>query len=427
MEYSQLEKSARNGVEKHALRAILLIDKSDGVQNKKVADKKAAEELRLRRRREEKEKKEIKFKDKLENDKKERETREKKAQDILCEFDKSRKEGKERHDERVQKLESEMCSLLNISPETWITKDKKLDELIKDLQSHHDMSGDIRERKLLDDNTLLQKCSGGRALQGVFLTKKLSDQLEERHHLLDLPGEINITNASESETTMVDFHSSHEEDDYKKTVVGRGVAVSASAPIYGNVAMNLSGAVSRRTEDEEEHAINTRETYSSSIEYSTTNVASYSFNKTDLKLTYDAKHDLKELAKLIDIHGEDHADVDEKCVKFFKTYGSHATLGPFNFGGQFWWTCSSKGFSKTKRDTVKKMQSDAISASAGVTFLGFGVSSEVNIDKTKGRYEGKCTEDTLASTRLQIKISGGPPEATNISKWKNGLVTYIGS
>ena len=198
-------------------------------------------------------------------------------------------------------------------------------------------------------------------------------------------------------------------------VLGRGVAASASAPIYGNVAINLGGAVSRRTEDEEEHAINTWETYSSSIQYSTTNVASYSFKKTDLKLTHVAKHDLKELAKLIDIHGEDHTDVDEKCVKFFKTYG---ILGPFNFGGHFWWTCSSKGFSKTQRDTVKKMQSDAISTSSGVTLL---VSSEVNMDKTKRRYEGKCTEDKLASTRLQI---GGPPEATGISKWKKGLVMY---
>ena len=192
------------------------------------------------------------------------------------------------------------------------------------------MSGDIQERKLLDDSTLLQKCSGGRAL-----TKKLSDQLEERFYILDLPQEINITNTSESETTMEDCHSSHEEHDYKKTVdiLGRCVAVSASVPIYGSVAINVGGAVSRRTEDENEHAINTRETYSSSVQYSTIKVASCSFKKTDLTLAHDAKYDLKELARLIDFHGEDHADVDEECVKFFKTYGSHATLEPFSFGG----------------------------------------------------------------------------------------------
>ncbi len=140
-----------------------------------------------------------------------------------------------------------------------------------------------------------------------------------------------------------------------------------------------------------------------------------------MKIANDAKQDLKELAKLIDFHGEDHTDVEEKCVKFFKTYGSHATLGPFSFGGHIWRTCSSKGFNKTERDTVKNMQRDVISASAGVTFLGFG---EVNIDETKGRYEGKCPEDTLASTRLQIKISGGPPEDNDIPRWKKGLVTY---
>ncbi len=100
-----------------------------------------------------------------------------------------------------------------------------------------------------------------------------------------------------------------------------GVAVSASAPIYGSVAINVGGAVGRRTEIEKEHAISTRETYSSSVEYSTIKVASCSFDKTDLKLAHDAKHDLRELAKLINIRGEDHADVDEECIKFFKTYG----------------------------------------------------------------------------------------------------------
>ncbi len=77
-EYSQLEKSARNSVERRALRAILLIDKSDEVQKKKkVADKKAVNESRLKQKKEEKEKKEREFKDKLENDKKEQEAREK--------------------------------------------------------------------------------------------------------------------------------------------------------------------------------------------------------------------------------------------------------------------------------------------------------------------------------------------------------------
>ncbi len=142
--------------------------------------------------------------------------------------------------------------------------------------------------------------------------------MEERCHILkfNLPQEINITNASESETTVEDFHSTHKEHDYKKTVdiLGRGVAVSASVPIYGSVA---GGAVSQRTEDENEHAISTRETYSSSLQYSTIKVASFSFKRTDLTLAHDAKYDLKELVRLIDFHGEDHTDVDEECVKFF--------------------------------------------------------------------------------------------------------------
>ena len=203
--YSQLKKSARNKDEKKVLRSILRIDKIDEVKRRK----KAAKESRVKQKKEAKEKKEKEFKQKLNDDKKERKACDK----ILKELGKAQKEGKERHDERVQNLESEIRSLIKVSPATWIAKDKKLDELIKDLQLHHDMSGNVKERKLLDNHTLLQKCSGGRALQGVLLTKNLSDQLEERRHLLDLPDEVNIMNAFESETTTEDFHSSHEEDD----------------------------------------------------------------------------------------------------------------------------------------------------------------------------------------------------------------------
>ncbi len=206
-EYFQLEERARNIDEKLALCTILHMDKSDEVKKKKVA---AA-----------KEKKKKELKEKLENDKKEREAREKKAQEILSELDKACKEGKERHDERVQKLESEMRSLLNIFPETWIIKDKKLDELIKDLQSHHDMSGDVQERKLLDDNMLLHKCSGGRALPpeiqaevvdfqsfSIFLEKTLSNAL--------LPG----SKTPDSDTTLsknVEERINHLRLKYKNT------------------------------------------------------------------------------------------------------------------------------------------------------------------------------------------------------------------
>ncbi len=101
-EYYQLEKSARYRVEKLALHAILLIDESDEVQKKKkVADKKAAEVLRLRQRKEEKERE---FKDKLENDKKEQVTREKNA---LSELDEAWKV--------IQSLNDTKCDLKELA------------------------------------------------------------------------------------------------------------------------------------------------------------------------------------------------------------------------------------------------------------------------------------------------------------------------
>ena len=341
------------------------------------------------------------------------------AEAILKELEKARAEGKSRHDEQIQKLEGEVRKALNITPESWISEDKSLDELIQKLKARHEVSTMLQARQSLDESMLLQN---GRALNGVFLTKKLADQLEDRSRLLEVPEKVVITGASQAEDKIILFSSSHQEDQYKKAVDVLGYGIAASEKFsYGPFSATAGVSASVRSDEEKTHQTSTKEIYSSTVKYSTLQVASYSFENKDLKLSSDAKEELKEVLKKFRIEGESSA-VQEACKRFFHKYGSHVNRGPFRFGGSFWWTCSSRGFSHEDTATVKNMQSEAISATAGVAFAGFGVSTEVSIDKVKASYEGKCTKDTLANTSLQVKISGGPPEVTDLSLWKSGLV-----
>ena len=411
---SQLEKEAKHPVEKKALRKLFKVNESETAkERKKQEEANKAEELQrdLARKRSAKQKEELRI-------------QEENIQKILKELEKARSEQMKRTDEKVQRLESEMRKLLQISPETWISNDKSLDEVISKLEARHQISGQIQAREWLSENDLLKKCSGGRALQGVLLTKILQDQLEDRCRLLEVPENVSISGASDSENKKIQFSSVHQEDQYKKTVdvLGHSVAVSTSVPVYGSVTINASTASSDRTEEEKTHEKHTKEMYSSAVQYSTMHVASYSFEKKDLLLSEDAIRDLKELSKMLKIQGADSANLQQVCEKIFRDYGSHVNKGPLSFGGNFWWTCSSRGFSKTELKSVRKMQSHAISNSAGVAFAGFGISTEVNIEKVKGSYTAECTKDTRASTSLQVKINGGPPEATDLSQWKSGLV-----
>ena len=377
---SKLEKVAKSKEDKIALRKLLKIDQ--------LAQKK----------------KDVKTKGKEKTDQ-QKQDHEEKSQKKL---DIARSQGKESHDQRIQQLEDDMRKALGISPVSC------LDTLINKIKEHH---GQLQTREALHDSMLLQKVSGGRALQGVLLTKRCEDLFDDRSQLLEAPENVLITGASLSENEIIHFSSEHEETRYKKIVdvLGHGIAMSAKLnfPVYASVTVSNNDTTGIQHD---------KETYSSTVKYSTLQVANYSFENNDLKLSNDAKEELNIILQILTTEGASSTNVQAACERFFRTYGSHVNKGPLSFGGNIRWTCTSKGFSQSTTETIKKMQNDVIHATAGISFAGFGVSTEVDFDKIKGSYQGKCSDDTLASTHLQVKISGGPPEATDVPLWKRGLV-----
>ena len=158
------------------------------------------------------------------------------------------------------------------------------------------------------------------------------------------------------------------------------------------------------------------------MKHSSLQLAAYTFENRDLQFSTDAVEALKKIKTITMSYGPDSSNVQSACEEFFHNYGSHASKGPLHFGGIYWRTCYSKGFSEKETDTVKELQSNALSAEAGVAFMGFGISSSVDITTVKSNYEGKCTQKTQANTYLQVSITGGPPEVTSLPEWRTGLV-----
>lgn len=423
--YSRLEKLAKFEWEKKALQKILHV--KSRAERKRDRRKEFEQKHKIRQQeaqRKEKEEEKIEM-EKQKKEKLELEKQAEKAQSVLQELEKARIEGKNRHDERVKELEESIRSTINnISPDTWTASDGSLDKLIGDLRAHHEMlNGALQPREKWSDAQVVEKASGGRALRGILLTKDLDDQLTERPSLLlKAPENVSLGGASLSIYNEKQFSMKHQEDTYKKMVdiLGVSVGVSATIPVYGSLAISAGVSTSTRDENEETHEEHTEMQYYSTIRHSSEQLASYTFNNEDMILSENALQTLQHLKTLIRF---DRSKVQAQCVQFFKDYGSHANKGPLHFGGNFWWTCSTDGFMKKDVTEVKKLQSRAVSANVGVTFMGIGASTEVSIEKIKGEYSGSASQTSIASTTLEVNKEGGPNEVSDPTSWRVGLVS----
>ena len=315
----------------------------------------------------------------------------------------ARLDGNDRLDKHVQELEER---ILNIEPTSY---EKSLTEAYLTMSS-----GVVCPRYDLDDSTLLQKASGGRALQGVLLSKNLEDQQKERSCLLKAPQNVSIAGNSCLKEDIVDFSSKYHENSYIATsdVLGHSIAVSAQTPVYKTLVIGAGVSGSNRNEEATEQTM-----YISTIKYCTMHVASYTFGNSDLKLSDDVRENLKKIMKIVKTGNK--LNIQRVCEEFFHTYGSHVNQGPLQFGGKFWSTCYSHCIDTKEIEVVKRLQTEAVTASAGVLFT---VSSSMRLDSIKKKYAGKCSESTLASTKLMLDINGGPTEVSDLSVWKAGLV-----
>ena len=332
--------------------------------------------------------------------------------DIISQKDKER---------LVQENRQKSVKYLQVFDDYKIVKSRsKCKQYLKERKKQLQMS----QSEKISDSKVLQTTSGRRALQGIFLTKIINDQIEDKQCLLEVPSEVKLTRAVFDDTIMKQFSSSHEEHLFKEAIeiLGHSITATSSVPVYGSATINFNGSKSKKTVHDGTYQQNQHTRYSSTVKSSIMQVASYSFKSSNLKLSQDACYELRKLLSIVKIHGAASLNAQEKCNHFFTLFGSHVNLGPLAFGGYFLWTCSSGGFHETQRETVKVMQKKAVSTNAGVKFIGSGVSIEVNFDEIKDAFKGISIECPVGTTRLEVEINGGPPEAIDVEEWRKRLI-----
>ena len=277
-----------------------------------------------------------------------------------------------------------------------------------------------QQHQLVEDShtknsALLVTASHGQALRGVLLTKNIEDHLLERSFLLQMPKHISLRPTYQSVDIVKHFSLKGEEDEYKRAVgiLGHHVTVPGKYSIGGKNVASGDVSVYDLSQVKQTDTGLSVEMYSSVVKHSTVEVATYYFRDTDLHLSDDALVELKKLKSLFSSKG---SEIQSECEAFFKTFGSHVSRGPIHFGGVCCWTCSSGGFCCREREGVKRLQYQVISAVSNIDF-----SKEIDIDTIKQHFDRVCSGNTLANTRVEVNLKGGPTEPRDFKSWKDSL------
>ena len=213
--------------------------------------------------------------------------RQERVLELVKQLDEARSQIQVHQDERVEKVKSELLKEFQISPETWVSKDKSLEELISKLEAHHkEINAALQTKENLSDSSLLCKASGGRALKGIFLTKNIEDQIEDRAIVLKPPEEVQLGGGSNSDYVHKQFSTKEDENAYRKyvDVLGGNFSTSFKAPVYKGTTVGAGMAHTDKTERRETFEDHQKFMFSSTVKHFSVQLASFSFNSRDLRL-----------------------------------------------------------------------------------------------------------------------------------------------
>ena len=290
--YTDLKQFAQNPWEKRALRKLL------GLEDEEMAMKS------LRK-----------------NQKRMLQQREERAQQLLKDLMNLQKQGKTYQDKKVRQLMDSVQEALQVPEGSWIVKDSSLEALLTSLiRNIHQLGSELKASRDLSDVELLQHASGGRALQGVLVSRNPGDQWEIRENLLSVPSDAQLNAPLLCQDAVIEqFSSKLQEDQFTRSMDRLGYSATACAKVGTGAQMSASYSKRERM-------------YYSTIKYLFVPMASFHFKASQLQLSADALRDLQG----IEAFSGTQMTLQQHCEHFFHKYGSHVYKGQLHFGGIYW-------------------------------------------------------------------------------------------
>ena len=338
------------------------------------------------------------------------------------ELEKPKKKGKDSNDSALKKLEevSELHSPV-VSGDVSIKKAKARGDT---------SSGTLKKRShiYINNSQVVQSASAGLSLKGVLISKDPSDLIKQCSELLLAPTEVKLLGPSMKQSeALKEFGNEHAEGKFSELVDSLGIHAALALKFDSLLSIEATGSYSRNQTKKITMEKHQEEAYYSTVKYSIMPQASFTFKVSELQFSPDA---LLKLQAIDDLLALDHSPtLQDECLKFFQTFGSHIYKGPIHFGGVYRSICFSKGFQQTEEEHVIKMQKNALSASASASSIGtygfvpYKVGGSAEGGEAIMESSNTTGEKKDLSHLLKFETSkvGGPPEVSELQQWKAGL------
>jgi hypothetical protein len=170
-------------------------------------------------------------------------------------------------------------------------------------------------RTELDDNTVIKRASGGRALMGIYFKQNLNDITELKKTVIQLCGDITMKGPSiKPEEQFVEFTSREKRDTFNKSLdtTGKNVKIAVNVGVkYLGLKMQASGTSLKDADHIQME--NGEEIFFSMEKHAFVPVKSCELKLEHIRLTPDAVNDL--------VNIEDHIPQTTKVVPVNKGPG----------------------------------------------------------------------------------------------------------
>ncbi|XP_032040422.1 interferon-induced very large GTPase 1-like [Aythya fuligula] len=356
--------------------------------------------------------------------------RQEEAKSILQELEEMQKSCSHSK-EMIRQKEEALQQAMDIPKEYWAPPEKALlDELVSIRKQLEQQEKSMGERENISDEEVLRRASGGLALQGIYQTKSLEDVQAKREQLIRVPDGFMLTGPVQgSLLERKEFSSSAAEAAFTKSMEQLGFSISTSASdMFSGLIVKRGVDSSESSQSEDFRRSRSEQAYICTTKYQYIPLASYYFQKDQLRLSDAALRELQDIEQLLSITQE--ADrfhlLKSRCASFFSRFGSHVNQGPLHFGGIFWWKASAEGFRAEQWDEMKQQTSEALNSYVGASFSGFstkwGVKGDASKSSSQASFQGRDRSSTHRAVQLYVTKTGGPAETDSLPEWKCGLV-----
>lgn len=256
----------------------------------------------------------------------------------------------------------------------------------------------------ISNKNIIELASGGRALQGVYQTGDFDDLLRDRQKLIKITNYKTLSAQHASELQLYEFASHESQEKHETTIKQLGFKFSIPKGPCGSIICESSSQNQSLSKSQSILLM-----MCSYIPFASVHV-----DEDQILLSESALEKLKEISALLPASGSDKSSKDplilfELTENFFEKFGSHATQGPFHFGGIFW----KKACSELSPDQDAQMNTvkSVVKAKLESSFV------TCQVQKSKAT---ACEQEHI-EVKMSVLMVGGPPGEDDYFKWRNGL------